>query len=158
MRLTVLLVGGLVLLLVGCRSRVPHPPPPLNQHLVAGKWTNLAHDQLILGYDFADDGTFQMTVWHVEQPVPGRYSWNGERDLDLDYQVTPEMEKAYEAAVKDYREKVNELPGLARPSMLRPVRDELPEKETLRVGLSEKPPELILTREDGYSQNFKREE
>ena len=151
-----LLAGGLALLLACCAGKVSHAPPPLNKQLLTGKWKSASGDAFLLGYDFADDGTFQMTIWHMDRPVPGRYAWAGERDLELDYRETPEVRRAYEAALKAYREKVEAMPGLARPSMLRPVRDELPAKETLRAGLSEKPPLLILTREDGFSQTLER--
>jgi hypothetical protein len=158
MRAKLLLAGTLALLLAGCSGRVSHAPPPLNKQALTGKWRSPAPESFILGYDFADDGTFTMTVWHMDRPVAGRYAWSGERDLDLDYQVTPEVRQAYEAAVKAYKEKVNDLPGLARPSMLRLVRDELPARETVRVGISETRPELILTPDNGMSQNFLKAE
>ena len=151
-----LFAGCLALLLAGCSAKVSHAPPPLNQKALAGKWTSASTESFLLGYDFADDGTFTMTIAHMERPVPGQYAWSGERDLDLDYQVTPEVREAYDAAVKAYKEKANALPGMARPSMLRLVRDELPAKETLLVGISEKPPELVVTYGQGVSLNFVR--
>ena len=153
-----LLAAGLALLLAGCSPRVSHPPPPLNQKALAGKWTSAAPESFVLGYDFADDGTFTMTIAQMERPVPGHYAWSGERDLDLDYEVTPGVREAYDAAVKAYKEKADKLPGMARPSMLRLVRDEVPAKETFRVGISEKSPELIMTDGRGISLSFVRPE
>jgi hypothetical protein len=158
MRAKLLLAGSLALFLAGCPAKVSHPPPPLNKQALTGKWKAPSPEAFVLGYDFADDGTFTMTVSHMERPVPGRYAWGGERDLDLDYQLTPEIRQAYDSAVKAYKAKANELPPMARPSMLRLARDELPERETYRVGISEKPPLLILTTSDWVSQNYQKEE
>jgi hypothetical protein len=159
MRAKLLLVGGLALLL-GC-SGGGHAPAPLNKELLTGKWKNSAEEQFIAGYEFAGDGTVKLTLLGKEQPLAGRYTWSGERTLDLLY-PDADARQAYQAAAKAYKEQLHDkvknkkLPDRAETSMLAAVRDELPERETVRVGISEQPPLLILTSESGTSQTFEK--
>lgn len=160
MRARHLLVGGLALILGACSGGGGSAPPPINKQLLAGKWKNASEVQFITGYEFADDGTVKMTVRGMEQPVRGRYTW-GERTLDLEYQAA-DVQQAYKAAAKAYKEdlaqriKDGKLYDRAGASMSAAVRDELPTKETLQVGLSEQPRLLILTNESAVSQTFEK--
>jgi hypothetical protein len=161
-RAKLLLVGGLALLLGACSGKGGHAPPPLNKQLLAGKWKNSSDVQFVAGYEFAEDGTLKMTLRGMRRPVPGRYTWSGERDLDLEYQGAEGVRQAYQEAAKAYKDQVRdriksgELPDRAGPSILGTVRDELPAKETLRVSLSEQPRLLILGGEGGASQTFEK--
>jgi hypothetical protein len=161
MRAKLLLVGGLALLL-GCSGPVSYAPPPLNKELLAGKWKNASEGQFIAGYEFADDGTVKMTVLGREQPIPGRYTWSGERTLDLEYSEAPDVRQAYRAAAKAYKDQVTErvkdrkLPDRAAPGMLAAVPDELPAKATVRVAISDQPRLLILINEGGAPQTFEK--
>jgi hypothetical protein len=163
MRATLLFAGGLTLLVGACSDKggngAPASPPPLNKQLLAGKWKNASEVMPIAGFEFGEDGTLKMTVRGLEQPVPGRYTWSGERTLDLQYQVA-EVQKAYQAAAKAYKDQVKEriqtkkLPDKAGPSLLADARDELPAGEKFRVSLTEQPRLLIFVNESGQSQTF----
>jgi hypothetical protein len=94
--------------------------------------------------------------------VPGRYTWDDERTLNLEYETADDVRQAYAAAVEAYQKEVKDriqagkLPDRAGPSILGAVSDELPAKETFRVGLSEQPRLLILGGENGTSQTFEK--
>jgi hypothetical protein len=169
MRAKLLLVGGLVLFLGACTGsggtgNAGRAPPPLNKQLLAGKWKNASKAQFIAGYEFAEDGTLKMTVQGMDQPIHGRYSWSGERALDLEYPAAAEVRQAYQTAAKAYKERVEqrikakELSDKAGPGLLASVEDDLPAKETFRVGISDKPRLLLLTAENGASRNFEEAE
>jgi hypothetical protein len=166
MRATPLLAGGLALLLGACSppTKPGNAPPPLNKQLLLGKWKNTSEAQFVVGYEFEEGGALKMTVQGVKQPVSGRYTWAGERNLDLEYQAPEDVKKAFAAAAKAYKEDIQErikagrLPDRAGPGMLGVVPDELPAKETFQVGLSEKPRRLTLIRSGGASQIFEKAE
>jgi hypothetical protein len=166
MRAKLLLVGGLALLF-GCSGPVSHAPPPLNKELLAGKWKNASEAQFVAGYEFAGDGTLKMTILGREQPIQGRYTWSGERTLDLEYSEAPDVRQAYRAAAKAFKDQLTEriktgkLPDRAGPSMLGAVPDELPAKATVRVAISDQPRQdqprlLILSEQSGASQTFEK--
>jgi hypothetical protein len=154
-----LLAGGLALFLAAC-SKNSHLPPPLNKQLLPGKWKNAAERQLITGCEFAEDGTMKMSIDGMDQPMSGRYSWSGEHSLDLEYPREEDVRKAYAAAVKAYKDRFMErvnagaMPATAASS-LKAIHDELPDKETFRVAIGEKPQvQLFLTDDKGTSRNF----
>jgi len=160
MRVPHLLVGCLALLLGACSGSDGRAPPPLNKELLAGKWKNVSEAQFIAGYEFADDGTVKMSIQGMGQPVQGRYTWSGERTLDLEYQAAPDLQQAYQAAARAYKDqltdsiKAGKLYDRAGASMSAAVRDELLAKETVQVGLSEQPRLLILINASAVSQTF----
>jgi hypothetical protein len=162
MRAKFLLVAGLFLLLGACSSKVSQAPPPLNKQLLTGKWKNSSEVQLIAGYEFSDDGALKVTVRGMDLPVLGRYTWSGERTLDLDYKAEADVQKAYAAAAKAYKDdvqdriKAGKLPDRASSSILGAVRDEWPASETVHVGISEQPRLLMLGSEGGGSQTFEK--
>ncbi len=170
MRVRHLIVGGLALLLGACSgggggggaSAPPHP----KKELLVGTWKNQEPDmKFIQGYEFAPDGAVKMRVQRMEEPVPGRYSWNEDGTLSVEYQPSPEARKAYQAAAKAYKDDINgrikagKLYERAGPSLIGAVQDELPDKETFHVGLSDKsnPPMLILNNDRGVQETFERE-
>jgi hypothetical protein len=160
MRVPHLLVGCLALLLGACSGSDGRAPPPLNKQLLAGKWKNVSEAQFIAGYEFAEDGTVKMTLQGMGRPVQGRYAWSGERTLDLEYQAAPDVQQAYQAAARAYKDqltdsiKAGKLYDRAGESMSAAVPDELPAKETVQVGLSEQPRLLILINASAVSQTF----
>jgi hypothetical protein len=160
MRTKLLLVAGLALLLGACSGKVNPPPPPLNKQLLTGKWTNSSEGLLVASYEFAEDGTLKMTIRGMTQPVPGHYNWSGDRSLSLEYKPTAEVQQAYKLAAQAFKQGVKDrinrgdLPDRAGPSILNTVRDELPDSETVKVGIAQKPPLLILSNEEGTSQTF----
>jgi hypothetical protein len=160
MQAKLLLVGALALLLSSCSGGVTHPPPPLDKKLLTGKWKAGSDSAFISGYEIAEDGTAKMNVRGMGQPVPARYTWSGERTLSLEYEAAPDVQQAYKAAAKAYKDdimegiKAGKLNERAGPSILSAVEDELPPRETLQVGLSAQPRLLILGREGGASQTF----
>jgi hypothetical protein len=145
-------------------EKVNHAPPPLNKQLLAGKWKNVSEVLIVAGYDFLVDGTFTMRVKGMEQPVPGYYSWIGERTLELDYTETPvDIKQAYKEAAKAYKEGVSErvqageLFVPAGRGLIDSVRDKLPATEAFQVGISEQPRLLSLTpTENGVRQSFEK--
>jgi len=98
----------------------------------------------------------------MDKPIERRYAWNGERTLTLEYQTTGEVQQAYEAAAKAYKENVEaqiksgKLSERAGPSMLGGVPDKWPAAETVQVAITEKPRLLIFTREGEGSQTFEK--
>jgi hypothetical protein len=100
-----------------------------------------------------------MTVNGMKQPVPGRYSWDGERTLRVEYQLA-DVQQAYREAAKAYKDDVVDrikrkiLTERAGPSMLGAVPDELPAGEKFQVGISDQPRMLILNSEQGASQTY----
>jgi hypothetical protein len=163
MRAKLLLVGGLALLLGACGAKTTHGPPPLNKQLLVGKWKNPSELVLITGYEFAEDGAFKMTVQGTDRPVPGRFTWSGERDLDLKYEGE-EARKAYQAAAKALKDKVQgrmdkkELDGRVGSAILASIHEELPAEEKVRVGLADPGRLLVLTTPDGESRRFDKAE
>lgn len=163
MRTKILLIGSLALFLCACSSR-RHAPPPLDKSLLAGKWRNLSETQFLVGYDFNEDGTVKMSLRGAKEPIPGRFTWIGERKVDLVFSRTEDVQKAYEEAVKAYKDWVKdkiekkEMSDKAGPSLRDTVPDKLPAKETLNVGISSADPSfLTLARpDDGFFRTYKR--
>lgn len=160
MRAKLLLVGGLALLLGACGgAKTTHGPPPLNKQLLVGKWKNPSDLVLITGYEFAEDGAFKMNVQGMDKPVPGRFTWSGERDLDLKYEGEA-ARKVYQAAAKALKDKVQarmdkkELDGRVGSAILASIREELPAEEKVRVGLADPGRLLILSGPGGESRRF----
>jgi hypothetical protein len=164
MRAKLLFVVGLALLPGACAGSVnkPAPPPPLNKQLLAGKWKNSSNDQIIAGYEFAEDGTLKVTIRKMEKPVLAHYTWSGERTISVEYQAPADVQEAYKATAKAYKDdvmdriKTGKLPERAGPSILGSVQDELPASETFRVAIAEQPRLLMLGKEDGGSQTFEK--
>ncbi len=166
MRAKFLLVAGLVFFVGACsgtgQGTGNRAPAPLHKQLLTGKWKNSGDLVLVTGYEFAEDGTLKVLIRGMAQPVAGRYAWNGERTLGLEYQAGADVQQAYEAAVNAYKDEVNtrvkagKLPDRALPSILGAVRDKWPSSETFRVAMSEKPATLMLSDEQGASQTFEK--
>lgn len=163
MRTKTVLVGCLMLLAGACANKVSHAPPTFDKQLLVGKWNNIANAQFISGYEFAEDGGLKMSVKGMDKPISGRYAWSGDRALDLEYQLPDGVQKAYQAAVKAYKDDVKErveskkLSDRAGPAMLSSVRDELPAKETVRASISEKDHMLILVDDkSGLTMTFEK--
>jgi hypothetical protein len=162
MRAKILLVAVLAQLPGACSGTGAHAPPPINKQLLTGRWKNSSESQIVAGYEFGEDGALKVTIRGMEQPIVGRYTWNGERTLGLEYQATADVQRAYEAAAKAYKDDVmdriqaGKLPGQAGPSILRGVRDKWPASETLQVAISDKPRLLMLAREDEGSETFEK--
>ena len=162
MRATFLLVGSVALLFDGCAGKSNHAPPPLDKQLLIGKWKSSAGLALVTGYDFAEGGTFQMNVAGMDKPVPGRFTWSGERDLDLKYEGGEEARKAYQAAAQALKDKVRgrmdkgELDDRVGPAILATIHEELPGEEKVRVGLADPGRFLVLSGPGGESGRFEK--
>ena len=166
MRAKLPLVAGLALIVAACSGNSPgsKAPPPPDKKLLAGKWKNASDTQMIAAYDFADDRAFKLTIKGMKQPISGKYTWIGDRDLSLEYQLPAEVQEDYKTAAKAYKDDVAEqiksgkLPDRAGPSILGSVRDEWPAKETLHIAISDKPRLLMLTPEGGATLNYEKAE
>jgi hypothetical protein len=162
MRAKFLVVAGVALFLSSCGGGGNPAPPPIDKKLLAGKWKSTSDFPFIVGYEFAEDGTMKTTVRGMDKPAPGRYSWGGERTLNLEYDAKDDVRQAYQAAVKAYQKEVEDrikggkLDSRAGPSILGAVPDALPTNETFRVGMSEKPRLLILNNDSGVSQTLEK--
>ena len=164
MRFLYLLFGSLVLGMCACGGKVNHAPPPLKKELLIGKWKQLSNSRLITGYQFSEDATFQMTVKGLDKQVPGKFSWTGDRTIELVYKDAPDdLKKAYTEAAKAFREDIQNrvknhtLNERAVPSMLSTVKYELPSKEELQVSISEQPREMtLIDPENGTTQRFEK--
>jgi hypothetical protein len=164
MRARLLVVAGLALHLGACSGTGTgaKAPAPLDKQQLIGKWKNPGELLLVTGYEFAEGGTLKATIRGMEQPVSGRYAWKGERTLSLEYEAGADVQQAYEAAAKAFKDEVNDrinagkLPDRARPSILGAVREKWPNSETFQVGMSEKPLTLMLSDEHGATQTFEK--
>jgi len=132
--------------------------------LLSGTWKNESTALFVVAYEFAADGALKVTVQGMGQPLDGRYSWTGDRTLQMDFQASPDVRQAYRVAAKAYKDQLKDkiqagkLYERAGPPMAAAVRDELPATETFQVGLSEQPLLLILINENGLSQTFEKED
>jgi len=166
-----LLIGSLGLFLGGCSGGTGtgkpfQPPPPLNKDLLVGKWKSPIDNpavQFIARYEFASDGTLKITFAGMKQPLPVKYSWSGERDLDLEYPTAADLRQAYAAAVKDFKDRYkqrvkDESVSEKALSSLLLIPDELPAKETFRVATSTDKSQvlLFLTDEKGSRRTFEK--
>lgn len=164
MRAKFLVVAGLALFLGACTGGGGNAPPPLDRKQLTGKWKASSEFPFISGREFAEDGTMKTTFRGMEKPLPGRYTWEGDRTLSLEYDKGDDARQAYAAAVKAFQKDVNDrihdgrLSDRAGPSILGAIPEELPAQETFRVGISEKPRLLILGGENGASQTFEQAE
>ncbi len=165
MRTTLLLIGIVAVFLSGCSNKGGggSAPPPLDKKLLNGKWKSESEAQFLTGYEFGTDGTMKMTIKGMKEPIAGKFTWNGERTIEVEYSPSADIQKDYEKAAKEYKDgikegvKKKELSDRAEQSMLSVVRDKLPAKETLTVGISD-PHYLILTREDSARLNLEKAE
>jgi hypothetical protein len=168
MRAKLSLVAVLALVLAACSGNPSksnsNAPPPVDKKLLAGKWKNSSDANLIAGYEFADDRAFKVSIKGMKDPIPGHYSWSGDRELTLEYHPAADAQEKYKTAAKAYKDDVAEqiksgnLPDRAGPSILSTVRDEWPAKETFRVAISDKPRLLMLTPEGGATLTFEKAE
>jgi hypothetical protein len=153
-----ILIGGLVWVLAfsaGGGWGHGGQPLPIDHQLLIGRWKNDTDHLLITGFDFAGDGTLKMTVKGMKQPVPGRYAWDADRTLSIEYQRA-DVRQAYQAAAKAYRDEVIKKAGdrTVAPFMLNTFQEELPAAEKFQVGMSDRPRLLILNNDQGFSQKF----
>jgi hypothetical protein len=163
MRLLFLLIASLALFLGSCSSKGGgHAPPPLNKEWLVGKWKNVSTALFFSGCEFKEGGAVTITFQSMKQPVTGRYTWSGERTVDVEYPQEAEVREAYQTAAKEYKEDIKkrieskDLDPKAGPSIMGMVPDKIPDKEALRVGISD-PKFLILVRiEDGATWNFEK--
>lgn len=141
-----------------------HAPPPLDTELLLGKWQAFETDQLIQSFEFKPDQTFSMQIRNVPEVIPGKYSWSGDYSLRLEYQPSEEVQKACRAALKEMKHNMtgaaSKMGGTIGDNILQSAAkypDELPAKEELRVGLSDRyGPNLSLTTAKGLIWTFKK--
>lgn len=162
MRAIFLLVGSLALFLGACSSKgCGHAPAPLNKEWLTGKWENVSTALFLTSYQFDTDGAVTMTFKGIKQPVKGRYTWTGDRSIEVEYPSDADVRREYEAAAKEYKDDVKKrietkkLNDRAGPPMLGMVPDQMPDKESLRVGITD-PKYLSLVRNDSTTFNFQK--
>jgi hypothetical protein len=115
----------------------------LNHDLLVGKWEAQDKDQFVTAYEFGADKSVRVWIWHVPEPISGTYSWSGNNSLTLECHPSEEAKKAYKEQVAAFRQRIREnASGQYKDSIAKSADkypDEFPEKEVLRIGLSEKP-------------------
>jgi hypothetical protein len=148
----------------GCKQGQGPAPPPLDKQLFIGKWEADDPEQFIQAFEFGTDHTFKMTIKSLPEAVPGKYAWTGETRLTLEYQLSEALQKKTKAILAEVKAKIRErgekAPGPTGPAITNSANqypDELPPKEELRVGLSDRyGPVLIVTTESGLNFRFKK--
>jgi len=160
-----LLTCGIGLLLTACGTpKEDHSPPPLDKDMLLGKWEADDPEQLVQGYEFAAEKSLRMKLKQVPETVPGTYDWSGNASLTMEYRPSVEAKKASAtvlAAVKqDLRDRAKKTPGPVGAGLENAANnypDELPAKELLRIGLSDRyGPVLVITTEKGLNMRFKK--
>jgi hypothetical protein len=158
---------ALGLLITSCGSGTVKTDPvvPVGKYkeMLVGKWVADTPNQLVQAYEFGPDDKFKMTVKGITGAIEGKYSWVGDRELELEYQASEAAKKEYVAAVQASKEPLRKTAegggpiGDAVKKSMDAIPDELPAKETVKVILSEKPHDLmIVTLEKGLTLNFDR--
>jgi hypothetical protein len=163
-----LVAGGLGLLLASCGNSGPArtdtvTPVSKYKEMIVGKWEAEGGEQLVQVYEFAPDGKVKVTFKGMKEPVPGNYTWTGDRELTFEYQATEEAKKGFADSVKAYKEPMRKQAqgggpiGDAMKKSLDAMPDELPAKEKVTTILGDKPHDvLIITLQQGLTLNFNR--
>ena len=85
----------------------------------------------------------------MPEPIPGTYAWSGNTVLTLEYHPSDDARKAYQEQAAAYRERIRAnasgqyAASIAKSADRYP--EALPDKEELRIGLSENPVLLVVT-------------
>lgn len=148
----------------GCKQGQGHAPPPLDKEQLVGKWETDEPEQFIQGFEFGADHSFKMMIKSVPEAVPGKYSWTGETKITLEYQPSEELQKKVKAVLGDFKAKIRERgeksPGTSGPAIIKSANqypDELPAKEELHVGMSDRyGPVLIVSTQSALNFRFKK--
>jgi hypothetical protein len=167
--LGLLVAGGFALLITSCGSGsgkvATNDVVPVSKYkeMLVGKWKADGNDQLVQAYEFGPDNKVKVAFHGMKEPVEGKYSWAGDRDLELEYQASDAAKKDYAAAVKAHKDPLRKQAEAGGPigdavrKSLEAIPDELPAKEKVKVIMSEKPHDLlIVTLEKGLTLNFDR--
>jgi hypothetical protein len=135
------------------------------KELLVGKWQSDENEAFIQGYEFASDNTLKMIVKGMEEPVPGKFSWSSDREMDLEYNRTPDVKKGYAAAARAYKQptrkrlvegKVSGQIAEGMKKRLDAIPDELPATETVKVILAETPQAVLIVTTKQRVLNFRR--
>jgi hypothetical protein len=165
--LCLIVLGTLGLLAASCGSGTVRTddvtPVSKYKEMLVGKWDADLEDQFVQAYEFGPDNKLKVTVKGMKEPISGKYAWQGDRELELEYQAPEEVKKNFAAAIKAIKDPKRKMAegggpiGDAVKSSLDSIPDELPAKESVKVILSEKPHDLlIVTLERGLTLNFNR--
>jgi hypothetical protein len=172
MRALCLLLAGLLGLLVsacGDHKGKQDDITPVSKYkeLLGGQWEVGTKEELLQGYEFGSDNTLKMTIKGMAGPVQGKFTWSGDKELEIEHQVGEEVKKQYAAAVKAYKEptrkkleekNVDQRSALGMKMGLNAIPDELPARETLKIILGEKPFLVLIVTNNGVTKTFKRAE
>jgi hypothetical protein len=158
------LAAGLGFLMCACSSGPSRAPTPFHKERLIGKWTAVDKHDFVQGLEFTADNTVNASFHGMEGPVPGKYSWTGERVLEVEFQVSPEIKQAYQKAAKQMQDRIRQeaVKGgkkdmdVEKYAMEYP--DELPPKVTFRLnGLTdEKPSQLIVDSELAFATEYRK--
>jgi hypothetical protein len=160
-----LVISSLGFFLAACSgSTENHAPPALDRQMLVGKWEADEPEQLLQALEFSADQSFRMTIKQVPETVPGTYTWSGNASLAVEYRPSDEAKKACKAtlaAVKqDFRERGKKAGGSIGAGLEQAADDypdELPAKEELRIGMSDRyGPVLVVISAKGLNFRFKK--
>jgi hypothetical protein len=162
-----LIVGGMLLSVSACGgSNVGHGPPAINHDALIAKWQAREKEQLFQTLEFKGDKSFKLTLWQLQSPVTGTYSWNGNNSVTLDYQMTDDGKNACKEALAAYRQHIKDRAEAGGGQYKEQISnssanftDDLIDKQEWRVGLVEgAKPELTLRSAKGLEFSFKKPE
>ena len=162
-RLPVVIVLGLLLTACG-GSNQSHAPPAANRNLLAGKWQAREKEQLFQSFEFKDDKSFQVTLWQMQEPISGTFSWSGDNTITLDYKLSDESKKAGNETLAAYRQHVKDRAKAGGGQYAEQIanssanyEDGLLDKQDWRIGLVEGAhEEMNLKSNKGLEFTFKR--
>ena len=155
---------GMAMLLGACGSKENHAPPAVKRELLAGKWEADDAEQVFQSFEFADDKSLKMTLWHMPEPVTGTYSWSDDGSITVEYILSAEAKKTCTQHLEAFREHKRELGKKAGGQYADKISqsannypDVLLDKQDYRVSLSEgKADDLELFSGTGLNFRFKK--
>jgi hypothetical protein len=164
MRVTYLILAAFLVLPLGAcagsQQGTAHPgPPPVKREMLVGNWGATDPFQVIQQIEFVKDGTTKTIFKAMPEAVPGKYSWVDDRLIVLEFQPSDSARKAFQAMAKAHRETVKKMSerrlgadGAERVAAAH--WPQLPDKETLHIGMAEN--QLLLTTEKDVKLSFDR--
>jgi hypothetical protein len=166
--LSLFLLGSLGLLIPACGgSTVDRGRPEVKKELLPGKWEvtdDSKEFQHIQACEFTD-GKLTMTALGLAEPVPGTYTWADDRTIEVTFQATDKLKKAFKDAMKAIKKPRLDKIGNAKDPIsagkrksVEAIPDELPptQKYKVIIQVGKKNTDLVLDSGTGANLEFKK--
>jgi hypothetical protein len=147
------LTAMICLILTSCSggpgSQATAPGGLLAKDHIVGTWKSMPDEQgrdaYILRCQFGDDHSLKMTCLGAKEPITGKYTFDGDYKIEMEYEATPQATAMYAEAVKTYKDArwkaaADDNGGVVPPQIQGPMQgmfaripDELPARETLKI-------------------------